>query len=65
MNRITLEEVKAAYEKTGVKPRRSRMFFEDNHQIYCCGAGVIAYKDIGNACKLMGRSMSNLLEKYP
>jgi len=49
MNRITPEQVKAAYEKTGLTPTRGEFFYLPDGNVVsgACGLGVLAYEKSG------------------
>ena len=65
MNRITLEEVQEAYKITGAKPKaRIPMIRYNKDEIYCCGAGVLAFKYIGDGMRYLGATMEYLTKKY-
>lgn len=65
MERIKPEDVVAAYKETGVRPKaRVSMIKYENNMAYCCGAGVIAYKEIGLQMAKLGAAMKCLTKKY-
>lgn len=47
MNRITIDELKAAYEKTGFLPGAGLFEWKANGKQYCCAFSVLYYEKFG------------------
>ena len=47
MNRITIDELKAAYEKTGFLPGAGLFEWKEDGKQYCCAFSVLYYEKFG------------------